>query len=163
MKLKRSAAMICALAVTLGGVTVLAATQGSQEDPLITLSYLEKVLKPQLETQVDQAVEKNSQELSKQLDLAITSYETRVDEQLASAGAGSFQSKALAKGEQLTPGAGRELLVVSGNVTALGQLTDTTAGSAVQAGDKLTVGHLYVTATADAGCKASDAASVMSR
>lgn len=163
MKFMRPAAMLCALTVTLGGVGVLAATQGSQDDPLLTLSYLEKVLKPQLETQVDQAVEKNSQELAKQLDQAIAGYESRVDEQLAAAGTGAFQTKSLAKGEQFTPGAGREVLVVSGEVTALGQLTDTTAGTAVQAGDKLTAGHLYVTAAAGAGCKATNAASVMSR
>lgn len=163
MKFKRSVAMLCALGLTVGGVSVLAATQGSQEDPLITLSYLEQILKPQLEAQVDQAVEKNSGELSKQLDLAITSYETRVDEQLATAGAGAFQSKSLARNEQFTPGAGREVLVVSGNVAALGQLTDTTVGSAVKAGDKLTAGHLYVTVDDASGCKAIDAASVMSR
>lgn len=163
MKLKRPAAMLCALAIAAGGITAIAANQGSQEDPLLTLSYLDKVLKPQLETQVDQAVERNKTDLMEKLDKAVADYESRVDQRLAAAGVGAFQSKSLAKGEQFTPGAGRELLVVSGEVTAVGQLTDTTAGTAVQAGDKLTAGHLYVTAAAGAGCKATAAAEVMSR
>lgn len=163
MKCKRSAAIICALAVAAGGVTAVAATQGSQEDPLLTLSYLDKVLRPQLEAQVTAAVEANRAELQKQLELAVTSYENRVDEALASAGAGAFASKTLAAGDRFTPGAGREVLLVSGSATALDSLTDTTAGKTIQAGAALEVNHLYLTASEASGCKATAAATVMSR
>ncbi len=162
MKCKRSAAILCALAIA-AGVTAVAATQGGQDDPLLTLSYLDKVLRPQLESQVTAAVEANRAELQKQLELAVTSYENRVDEALASAGAGAFASKSLAKGDSFTPGAGREVLLTSGAATALGTLTDTTAGKAVQSGAALEVNHLYLTAAADSGCKATAAATVMSR
>ena len=165
MKLKRPAAILCTLALAAGGITAVAANQGTEGDPLLTLSYLDKVLRPQLETQVDQAVEKDRAELVKQLELAVTGYENRVKEVLASAQTGSaaFQSKSLAKGESFTPGAGRELLLTSGSATALGSLTDTTAGKSVQAGDKLETAHLYLTASDAAGCKADAAATIMSR
>lgn len=163
MKCKRFAAILCALAVVAAGVTAVAATQGGQDDPLLTLSYLDKVLRPQLESQVTAAVEANRAELQKQLELAVTSYENRVDEVLASAGAGAFASKSLAKGDSFTPGAGREVLLTSGAATALGTLTDTTAGKAVQSGAALEVNHLYLTTAADSGCKATAAATVMSR
>ncbi len=162
MKMKRSAAIVCALTVAIGG-TALAATQGSQEDPLLTLSYLDKVLRPQLETKVDEAVERNKTELARQLTEAVAGYEKRVDETLATAGAGAFQTKSLSRGESFAPGAGRELLLTSGSATAVGTLTDTTAGKSVSAGTALELAHLYVTADAAGGCKATAAATVMSR
>lgn len=155
------AAAVAALAITAGSVTVLA-TQGDKDDPLVTLSYLQKVVTPELEKKVDEAVKANSEELAKQLDIAITSYETRVDEKLAQAGA-VFRSKELKSGESYTADAGRELLLVSGNATAVGTLVDTTAGGTVSDGGRLTVGHLYVTASADAGMKAAADVSMMVR
>ncbi len=154
MKLMRPAAMLCALAITVGGVTALAAAQGSQDDPLITLSYLESVLRPQLEKEVDAAVAANEKALTEKLSAAASGTQ--------SSGA-AFQARSLAAGESFTPGAGREVLVVSGSLTALGDLTDTTAGKTVTAGQALEAGHLYVTASASAGCKAAAAADVMSR
>lgn len=118
------AAAMAALAITAGSVTVLA-TQGDKDDPLVTLSYLQKVVTPELEKKVDEAVKANSEELAKQLDIAITSYETRVDEKLAQAGA-VFQSKELKSGERFTTDAGREVLLVSGSAAAVGTLADTT-------------------------------------
>ena len=153
------AAAVAALAITAGSVTVLA-TQGDKDDPLVTLSYLQKVVTPELEKKVDEAVKANSEELAKQLDIAITSYETRVDEKLAQAGA-VFQSKELKSGETFTTDVGREVLLVSAN--AVGTLVDTTAGGTVSDGGRLTVGHLYVTAGADAGMKATAAVSLMVR
>lgn len=154
-------AAVAALAITAGSVTVLA-TQGDKEDPLVTLSYLQKVVTPELEKKVDEAVKANSEELVKQLDIAITSYETRVDERLAAAGA-VFQSKELKSGDSFTTDVGREVLLVSGSATAVGTLVDTTAGGTVSDGGRLTVGHLYVTAGADAGMKATAAVSLMVR
>lgn len=154
-------AAVAALAITAGSVTVLA-TQGDKEDPLVTLSYLQKVVTPELEKKVDEAVKANSEELVKQLDIAITSYETRVDERLAAAGA-VFQSKELKSGDSFTTDVGREVLLVSGSATAVGTLVDTTAGGTVSDGGWLTVGHLYVTAGADAGMKATAAVSLMVR
>lgn len=155
------AAAVAALAITAGSVTVLA-TQGDKDDPLVTLSYLQKVVTPELEKKVDEAVKANSEELAKQLDIAITSYETRVDEKLAQAGA-VFQSKELKSGETFTTDVGREVLLVSGSANAVGTLVDTTAGGTVSDGGRLTVGHLYVTAGTDAGMKATAAVSLMVR
>ncbi len=162
MKMKRSAAIVCALTVAIGG-TALAANQGSQEDPLLTLSYLDKVLRPQLETEVDAAVERNKTELGNKLDQAVADGEKRVNAALSAAGVGAFQAKTLTRGESFTPGAGRELLLTAGSATAVGTLTDTTAGKTVSAGASLELAHLYVTADAAAGCKATGDATVMSR
>ncbi len=55
------------------------------------------------------------------------------------------------------------MLLTSGSATAVGNLTDTTAGKSVSAGAALELAHLYVTVDAAAGCKATAAAAVMSR
>lgn len=163
MKFMRPVAMLCALGITVGGVTALAAAQGSQEDPLITLSYLESVLRPDLEKQVDKAVEDNQKALTDKLDAAIAAYEKQVDEAIAAAPASAFQTRTLAAGESFTPGAGREVLVVSGSLTALGTLTDTTDGASVAAGETLREAHLYIAADAASGCRAAGSATVMGR
>ncbi len=159
MKLKRPAAMLCAMAIAAVGVTAAAAGQGSQEDPLLTLSYLDKVLKPQLEAQVDQAVQANEAALAQRLEEAAKGYA----QQTGQGGAVAFQTRELAQGERFTPGAGRELLVTAGSATALGTLTDTTAGAALRAGDKLEPDHLYLTVDDAGGCQAAGSATVMSR
>lgn len=161
MKPIRLTALILSGVVAVGAVAALAA-QGDKDDPLVTLSYLTQVLDPKLNAAVDAAVEKNAQELSRQLDIAITSYENRVDEKLADGGV-IFASKSLAVGDKLTLPAGRELLFVSGNATALGTLADTTAGTILSAGQNLTAGHLYVTTAADSGVQALAVCSVMTR
>ena len=154
-------AAAAALALAAGSVSVLA-TQGDKDDPLVTLSYLQKVVTPELEKKVDAAVKANSEELTKQLDIAITSYETRVDEKLAQAGT-AFSARDVKAGSSYTTTAGREILLVSGSATAVGSLVDTTTGETVANGGQLTAGHLYITAAANAGVKAVNALSLMVR
>lgn len=160
---KRLAAAALAAALLLSAATALAA-QGSEDDPLITLSYLEQVFQPKLAAQVDDAVARNAEELQRQLELAVTSYETRVDEALAASGAAAlFQSKSLARRETLSLETGHELLLVSGRATALGELMDTTIGAAVAEGESLKAGHLYVVSGAAGGVTAGADCVVMTR
>ena len=156
MKLKRPAAILCALALAAVGTAAIAANPGSQEDPLLTLSYLDKVLKPQLESQVDQVVKANEADLKARLEQVVAGYE-------GSGGSATFQTKTLSRGDSFKPGAGREFLLTAGSATALGTLTDTTAGTSVSAGDKLELAHLYLTADSAGGCTATASATVMSR
>ena len=159
MKLMRPVAMLCALGITIGGVTALAAAQGSQEDPLITLSYLESVLRPDLEKKVDAAVAANEAALMEKVNAAVA----KAGPATGGAQSAVFAARDLAQGDSFTPGSGREILVVSGALTAVGKLTDTTAGTTVNAGAALEVGHLYITSSDSAGCKATVASGIMSR
>lgn len=154
-KIRRAAALsVLTVVLAVGGVSAIAA-QGSQEDPLVTLSYLNQVVTPQLESKVESAVKENAQTLSKELNDAISDYEQRVSETLAGAGASNrFVSRTLSQGESLTPGAGREVLILSGNAVAAGTLSDTTAGKSVNDGSSLESGHLYVTLSEDSGVSA---------
>ena len=143
MKEKTLKIIIAALAVLLvAGVAVYAATNyGSQDDPLITKSYLDGVVKPQLES-----------ELQTRLDAAAA--------ELLHSAPGEFATVELTAGQTLRCAAGSQLLTVSGSVQALGAFSDTTAGSAVASGGALGANHLCL-ATEDGGVRAASAATVL--
>lgn len=162
--MKRKALVLTAVAGVFTALAITAAAaQGGADDPLVTLSYLTDIFTPKMEEKVTEVVKANETELSKQLDIAISSYETRVDEALKSGGGATFQSKTLSAKETATWGVGRELLLVSGSAKAVGTLTDTTAGTTVKAGTALTAGHLYITAADESGLTATASAQVMVR
>ncbi len=162
MKKKKLLATLLVGAFTVLAITA-AAAQGGADDPLVTLSYLTSIFTPKMEEKVTEAVKANETELSKQLDIAITSYENRVDEALKSAGGAAFQARSLAAKETATWDTGRELLLVSGSANAVGTLTDTTAGTTVKDGTALTAGHLYITAADKSGLAATGSAQIMVR
>ena len=143
MKEKTMKWIIAVLAVLLlAGVAAYAATTyGSKDDPLITKSYLDEVVKPQLAGEL----------------------EAKLDE--AAAGVlrttpGEFAKVELQGGQTLRCAAGCQLLPVSGSVSAAGALSDTTAGEAVADGAALSANHLYM-ATDDGGVTAAGAATVL--
>ena len=143
MKEKTLKTIIAVLAVLLvAGVTAYAATNyGSKDDPLITKSYLDEVVKPELE-----------RTLQTKLDAA-------AEDMLRSA-PGEFAAVELDGGAALRCTAGCQLLPVSGSLSASGALADTTAGSVVASGSALAVNHLYL-ATEDGGVTAATAATVL--
>ena len=108
--------IIAVLAVLLlAGVSAYAATSyGSKDDPLITKSYLDEVVKPELES-----------ELKEKLDAAAKG--------LQHSAAGEFARVDLTAGQTLRCAAGCQILPVSGYVTALSAFADTTAGATVAA------------------------------
>jgi len=143
MKEKTMKIIIAVLAVLLlAGVTAYAATNyGSKEDPLITKSYLDEVVKPALES-----------EFQTKLDAAAA-------DMLRSA-PGEFAKVELGSGQALRCAAGCQILPVSGSLSTSGAMADTTAGSAVAAGGALSVNHLYL-ATEEGAVSAAAPATVL--
>ena len=143
MKEKTLKWIIAALAVLLlAGVTAYAATNyGSKDDPLITKSYLDEVVKPELES-----------ELQSKLDAAASN--------MLRSAPGEFAKVELQAGQTLRCAAGCQVLPVSGSVSAAGAFSDTTAGAALAAGAALPPNHLCL-ATEDGGVSAAAAATVL--
>ena len=135
--------IIAVLAVLLlAGVAAYAATSyGSREDPLITKSYLDQVVKPQLEA-----------DLKERLDAAAA--------EMLSSAPGEFVQVELTAGQTLRCAVGTQLLPVRGTLAAAGPMSDTTAGSALAAGDALSANHLYL-ATEAGGASAAGTATVL--
>lgn len=122
--------LLCTLlAGVLLGVGVYAAiSYGTQEDPLITKSYVDTVLVPQLE-----------QQFRDELEAAMPD---------SPENSGDFTVLTLSTGDSVICGVGCELILRVGSAMATGSsspaMVDTTSGSSFNAGTYLMANHLCV-------------------
>lgn len=133
MSMMKKRLLICAAVAVLilGGAGVYAATSyGSQSDPLITKSYLDQVLTPDME-----------ERFQAELDAALSAFEGQ-------ASGDEFTVLTLTQGQKLTCGVGCEIMLRIGTAKATGAdypvLVDTTNADSVSDGTALTVNHLYM-------------------
>ena len=134
MKKLRNIAVFCLVLVLLGGIGAYAVgSYGSENDPLITLSYLEKVLQPELEQQY-------AAQLQKELDA--------LEQELQAAPTGGYKVVTVKAGQTMICQTGCEFLVRSGSAYVSAGMLNVTAGSAANANDWLLAHNLYL-ATAD--------------
>lgn len=130
MKRNKWTARLISLAlalVTLVVAALAAGTQGTQSDPLVTLSYLNEKVLPGILTQVDQKVEEGTRELR---------------EKMEKKGQAVFQTVEIEKGKTVTLTAGSQLLLRSGVSSSSDGLLDLTTGETVWG--ELAVNHLYI-------------------
>ncbi|MEG2680044.1 MAG: hypothetical protein RR949_08870 [Oscillospiraceae bacterium] len=160
MKTTKLAAGLLAFLVLTGAVTA-AAVQGSQEDPLITLSYLTNVLTPKLEGEVSKAVAANEKALTDKLSGLIADAEKRLANQTGTAASATFTTLTLKTGERKTGLS--EYLLRTGKAVSVGQLLDSTTGEIVQAESTLTANHLYVALDTVSGVKAAENATFLAK
>lgn len=142
-----SLVLVCVCLV--GGISA-AATGGDQEDPLVTLSYLTKVVTPELMQKVDEQVAANEKALTEKLDKAIDEYSEQM-KQVLSQGSGessAYAAVSLKAGQSIRIEAGGELLLSSGAVKVSSgtspALLDATDGGSLSSGGSLKGNHLYV-------------------
>ena len=160
--------------LALVGVAVAAGQQGSKNDPLVTLSYLEDQAIPAILEQVDDKVADKQSELEKKLSAVVDSYVTEVEKALSgssgststSAG-GVFQIVNLKAGQTVVGTAACEFLLRTGTAVCVSDtapgLIDTTDGSSLAGGKNLTANHLYLATIAGRGVKASTDVTIMVR
>ena len=136
MKEKKVKIIICALLAVcaVAGITVYAAyNYGTMDDPLITKSYLDKVLTPEL-----------MEEFNAQLD----DYQSASEE-------GTFTVLTLNRGQVIKCQVGCELMLRIGAAYASGSdspvLVDVTAGRTLENDTTLERNHLYMVTIADNG------------
>ena len=149
----------CLVTLTLVGVAFAAGQQGSQSDPLVTLSYLTQKATPSILSQVDSKLTARETELKKQLSAVVEGYVKEVEDKLASSGGGSSV--------QPSGGAACEFLLRSGTATCVSDtspgLVDMTAGTTLAGGGALTANHLYLATIEGRGVKASTAVTLLVR
>ncbi len=157
MKQKRFVLVLSLLLA--GGIGAVAATQGSAENPLVTLSYLESVFSPRIvqETQNQVALEEDA--YIAELDQKVALYLGEI--QAATGGdqdddAGVYRTVELNQGASLTLGTGTEFVLREGPLLyeGSGEVLDTTEGTALSYGDALSVNHLYLNPAAGGTVKA---------
>lgn len=175
---KRILAALIAGAVCLCGVA--AASGGSASDPLVTLSYLNQTVTPNILNQVDNKVNAKAAELENSLNQKIASYTSQMEQALAGSGgsvvvppasttgSASFALVTLSGGQRLNLGVGTEVLLQEGAVFCVSfsspGLVDSTAGGSIDNGAALSVNHLYLTTTGDSSVAVgSDTAKLLVR
>lgn len=137
---------LCAiLALGLIGFGVYAAVgYGTADDPLITKSYLDDVLAPQLEA-----------EFQKELEAALEDIDVGGD----SGKSEDFIVLTLTKGQTVVCGVGCEVMLRIGSAVAVGDdypvLVDTTSGESIADGTELAANHLYMVTIVENGFKAT--------
>ena len=121
--------LVIAVAVLAAGIGAYAATNyGTQSDPLVAMSYLEDVLGPKMETELDKQINEAANSLKSQ----------------SGAASRAFADEPHPPGQTRTGGEGCEIVLRSGSAAATGTLVDVTSGTELASGGSLTANHLYV-------------------
>lgn len=141
-----TAAVIVAM---MAGMVVLAATAGTDDDPLVTRSYLDGPYKKTLLSEAERTAQSQVETLERSLDNRIQSFTSNLSEKAPEREQveSEYETKTIASGGTETLPAGTQMLFLSGTATMTGAgLTDVTAGEAVASGTALSTNHLYVAA-----------------
>lgn len=159
--------------LALAGVAVAAGQQGTQSDPLVTISYLEQQAMPSILNQVDKTVLDKQTVLEQKLAAVVDSYVKEVESKLSSTSGGQisaggvFQIVDLKAGQTVVGTAACEFLLRSGTASCVSDtapgLIDTTDGSALGGGSNLTTNHLYLATVDGRGVKAVTNVTIMVR
>jgi len=137
-------------AVLAAGVGAYAGSgYGTESDPLVTLSYLDKVLTPEL-----------MGEFQEKLSEAVEDLE---EEFAGGGGAGSLYSVVtLDRGQGLVCQAGCELLLRRGSASSISsELIDATGGGTLEPGSALQQNHLYLVTSDNCGISAQEAETLL--
>ncbi len=164
MKLKKKLLItlgVIVAAAFVSGVSILAATSlGTQQDPLVTLSYLTNQFKPQIMTDVNASISQAEASLSPALDAKISSFKAEIDAKLSTSTrteSATFTLITLKKNQTLSCSVGTELLLRIGSATAVGSspaMVDTTTAGSLTSGAAVAANHLYMVTIEGNGLKA---------
>ena len=153
-KSKRWTIFVSALALTaLCGGAALAAS-GDQNDPLVTLSYLNQTVVPDIVKQVETKASARQTELAKNLSDQITQYRQDAANGGGSGTAGaSYTLVTLTSGQTMALDVGCEVMLRVGtakvNAATSPALIDVSTGGSINSGTGLTKNHLYMATIAD--------------
>ena len=159
------------VAGTLLGVALAAGQQGSQSDPLVSLSYLTDKLTPDLLSQTDAKIAQREQALTENFDALIDAYTQEMESALAQSGGGgtsaAFSVVDVAQGQTLIGGVGWEIMLRVGTANCVSPTTpgliDMTDGTTLSSGNPLVTNHLYMVTIADRGLTATSNVKVLVR
>jgi len=147
---KRAAALVAGLMFFASSLSVLAAVQGSQDNPLVTLSYLKDVFTKTMLQETDQKIATAKTTYEKNLDDKIAAFTKEMQSLSGSGSSGSsvFTVVDLQSGQALTGSVGCELMLRVGSAQCVSQaspgLIDATSGGILENGNALAKNHLYL-------------------
>lgn len=146
---------VCALVLAALCVGAAWAAGGDQNDPLVTLSYLQQTVIPDVVSQVETKSVARQQELEKTFRDQIAQYKQEVSG-LAGSGSGgsaSYTLVTLTSGQTMYLDVGCEVLLRIGtvkvNAATSPALIDVSTGGTLNNGASLTTNHLYMATISD--------------
>jgi hypothetical protein len=146
--------------VSLGTWAIATSNYGTSSDPLITLSYLNETLMPQILADFKSEMDKKVGELTVEFEAQIKELEDRLAQH---SGGDVFVTLTLRAGQSLTCGEGAEIMLRSGTVEAWSELSDLTSGDKLQPSGTLIKNHMYVVVSAGGGIGANSDAVILIR
>ena len=163
MKRRFTLATVLVLAILIGLIAV-SAVQGGSDDPLVTLSYLTNIFKPQVMTELDQKLIAADQAALAEIEAKLQAAGGGSTGQTggASVSSAAYIVVDVKKGQTMTMDIGCELMLRIGGGTVKANsgvgLVDMTDGTTLENGQALLTNHLYLvtldgrgfTATSDA-------------
>ena len=144
---------LLAICGVLNVTVAMAAGVGSNEDPLVTLSYLNDVFMTEILGKVDQEIEKRNQEIVKSVGGQVSGAE--------GGAVSTFTVVTLTNGQILTGDIGCEVMLRVGSASCVTPsnpgLIDETDGTVLNNGGALVTNHLYMMTVEGRGVKATAA------
>ena len=143
---------VLALSVLCGGAALAAA--GDQNDPLVTKSYLDQTVIPDIVSQVETKAEERQKQLKEDFSAQIEQYKKDVAAMGTGGGSGaSYTLVTLTSGQTMSLEVGCEVMLRVGtvkvNAATSPALIDISTGGTVNNGTSLTKNHLYMATIAD--------------
>ena len=144
------------LALTALCVGAAVAGNGDETDPLVTLSYLEQTVIPDVLAQVETSADVRQTQLEQELEGQIAAYKQEMEaltESTGSEGSASYTLVTLSKEQTMYLDVGCELMLRVGtakvNANTSPALIDISTGGSINNGTSLTKNHLYMATIAD--------------
>ena len=152
---RRALPALLALTLLLGTGAALAAG-GNKTDPLITLSYLEDTVIPEILAKLNTDTKSLNKDLKADLAAQIDIYESDMEQLLkagTSVGSDTYVLVTLSKGQSMALDVGCEMMLRVGTVTVNAAtapaLIDVTTGGSINSGASLEKNHLYMATIPD--------------
>lgn len=139
--------------VALAGVCLCGASLavGDENDPLVSLSYLNQTTVPEIMQQVETQAEEHKSDLVTKFDAAIDSYKTEKEE--GTLNNATYSVVTLKKSQEMELGGGCEVMLRVGSATVSAAsspaLIDVSTGGTISDGTALTKNHLYMATITD--------------
>lgn len=165
--------------LTVTGIAAAAANYGSKEDPLVTASYIEDVVRPEISEQIEDALDKKEQEILEAVedldfsgstsaavsDALIEEIAAKAAAKVSSGSAESWNVIKVPSGKTLTGKVGCQVMLRIGSASCVSSgstgLIDVSDGSVLGPGGALKTNHLYMVTIDGRGVKASGDATLL--
>lgn len=166
------------LGLTVTGIAAAAAGYGTEADPLVTASYINDVVRPEISREIEAAAEARRTELLRAVDEKIAAAgaaqnDARIDAvaaraaQMVDSGAAQWQVVRVPAGKTLTGAVGCQLLLRLGSAACVSSgatgLIDLSDGTVLSGGGALQANHLYMVTIDGRGFRAGSDATVLIR